>query len=163
MAVWVVVGARLAGFVFVFLQDSGIGCVLSGQERVIGHHGIRRGAVVVWHHRVCRDMVVVAIVVAQRVMGDDQAFDIAFGIAEVGSSLSFRGVNVGVEMGVAMAMDVTVNVGSGSIEDTVRSGMVNGPTARRVAVVACIVHFGRVKTGSRVRVRVRVVMVRTSR
>jgi hypothetical protein len=150
MAVWVVVGARRAGFVFVFLQDSGIGCVLSGQERVIGHHGIRRGAVV-------------AIVVAQRVMGDDQAFDIAFGIAEVGSSLSFRGVNVGVEMGVAMAMDVTVNVGSGSIEDTVRSGMVNGPTARRVAVVACIVHFGRVKTGSRVRVRVRVVMVRTSR
>jgi hypothetical protein len=50
-------------------------------------------------------------------------------------------------------------LGIGSIEATVRSGMIDGPIARVVDVVACIVHFGRVETESRVGVGLRVVVL----
>jgi hypothetical protein len=156
MAVWVVVWARLSGLVLILLQDSGLGCVLSGHKGAVRHHCLSGGEVVVGHHRLCRDIVVVAIVVAQRVAGDYETFNIAFRVAEIDSSLSFRGVNLGVPIVVTMAVDVGVGVrkggwlGSGGVEGTVGSIMVDGLITRGFDVVAGMMHFRGIQTVSRV-------------
>jgi hypothetical protein len=104
VAVWVAIRTRLTRLVLILLQDGGLGCVLSGEDGVVRHQYFCRDEVVVRYHRFRRGMVMIVIVVAQRIVRDDKAFDIAFGVAEVGCLLSFGGVAVAVAVGVTVSV-----------------------------------------------------------
>lgn len=77
--------------------------------------------------------------------------------------LSFGDVAVAVAVGVTVSVREVVWLGSGSIEATVRSCVVNGLIVRSIERVVCIVHLGGVEAGLRVRGRVRVVVLISSR